>query len=343
MRFPPVREPLFSCIEFYSPFRCVGWPAGACCPAVIYTRVIRPLLRVATVLGLVILVGLGLAWGVGRILIARAEPERLLGLPEDVAGRQLTVDGRLVHVIDAGAGPPVVLLHDAGGSTFDWEEHVVGRLTPDRRVVAVDLLGSGWSARDDALPADAATWATQVAATMDVLGIPRATIGGHGLGAAVAATLAARDPGRVERLVLVAPLVPVPVDALPLPLRLLQTPGLGEAMLGWLDHLPRGEESPAAVAHARAAFRVAGTRDALLRWLRHGLDFAGLDAALRGLAVPTTFVIGDGDALADAAAQRDYATRVHDALVVPVPGAGHWLLRERADVVAAALRAPPDA
>ncbi len=68
--------------------------------------------------------------------IRRAEPE----------DRFLRIGGQLVHVEMAGAGPPLVLVHGFGGSTYSWRR-VMPRLAESFRVVAVDLSGFGYTQR----------------------------------------------------------------------------------------------------------------------------------------------------------------------------------------------------
>lgn len=303
------------------------------------TRVLRLALRITAVVAAVLLLALGVAWATGRLLVARAETEPLVGLPEGVPGRQLTIDGRPVHLVDRGAGPPLLLVHGFAGSTFDWEEHALEPLAADHRVLALDLFGMGFSARDDTLPYGFDLWAEQLRQTLDALGVERATVAGHSLGGAVATLFAARHPERVGRLVLVAPLVPYRTETTFDFFTLLQTPGAGELTLGLLDHLPALEGfSPAYHARAAAAFRLRGTRDALLRYVRHGADVRALDAALHALATPTLFVLGTEDEHVPYVAQRHAAAAVDGALVRPLEGAGHWLLRDRPGDVVDAIR-----
>lgn len=54
-------------------------------------------------------------------------------------------DGAL-HYIDEGAGPPVVLVHGTPTWSFEWR-HVIAALAPSHRVLAMDHLGFGRSAR----------------------------------------------------------------------------------------------------------------------------------------------------------------------------------------------------
>ena len=114
------------------------------------------------------------------------------------------VDGIRVRYSRQGTGErTVVLLHGFGGDLDNWLFNVTP-LAAVADVVALDLPGHGQS--DIALPAPSVeALAGFGAAFLDALGIGRAHLVGHSLGAAVAAQLALDHPERVAGLVLVAP------------------------------------------------------------------------------------------------------------------------------------------
>ena len=105
---------------------------------------------------------------------------------------------------ETGRGEPLVLLHGIATDRHIWEL-VTPLLAARRRVIAVDLPGFGASA-----PAgeefDLERVAFSIARALKAQGIRRPfDLVGHSLGGGVALTLAARGPGAVRRLVLVAP------------------------------------------------------------------------------------------------------------------------------------------
>lgn len=303
----------------------------------IWRKIIRPLLPWLGRL-LVAAVGLlALAYAAGLVLIARGETEPGGVLPAGVPGRLLTAGGNLVHVVEAGDGPPVVLVHGFAGSTMDWEGPIMDGLARAHRVVALDLLGMGFSARGD-LEYGWDLWAVQVVAVMDALAIPRAAIVGHSLGGAIATLVAAEHGDRVEKLVLVAPLVPLERSERAWFFTLAEIPGVGELMLGTADHLPRLPGFDEAY-HARAdeIFRIRGTRAALLRYQRHGRDTPRLAAAYRRIETPTLVVHGTADEIVPYAALRRSATSIDGALVLPLDGVGHFVMRDEPARLLAAL------
>jgi pimeloyl-ACP methyl ester carboxylesterase len=116
--------------------------------------------------------------------------------------RRVTLpSGVTLEVTEAGGGPAVLFLH---GITDSWRsfELLLPLLPDDLRLVMPSQRGHGGSDKPrggytiDQLAADAA-------ALLDALGIERATVVGHSMGSQVAQTLAAAEPERVERLVLI--------------------------------------------------------------------------------------------------------------------------------------------
>jgi pimeloyl-ACP methyl ester carboxylesterase len=103
---------------------------------------------------------------------------------------------------DLGRGEPIVLIHGFAGS-LDWPRSA-DSLAVDHRVVVLDVRGFGQSDR----PADPARlgpeMAEDVARLLDHLGLRRAHVAGHSMGAALAAMLAQRHPERVATLTLIA-------------------------------------------------------------------------------------------------------------------------------------------
>lgn len=120
--------------------------------------------------------------------------ERLLsGL--SLEDEQITVAGVSTAVLTAGAGQPVVLLHGTGEFAAVWLR-VLPELARDHRVVVPDLPGHGASGPTD----DALEWLADLIGS--TCGQPPVVVG-HGLGGALAASLACRQPHRFAALVLV--------------------------------------------------------------------------------------------------------------------------------------------
>jgi len=115
------------------------------------------------------------------------------------------VDGVRVHYQEAGdpKAPALVLIHGFASSTLVWSKVFLKLAEAGYRVIALDMLGYGYSAKPRNGEYTIAGQAKLLMRLLDALGIPRAVIVGSSYGGAVAATCALDYPERVEKLVLV--------------------------------------------------------------------------------------------------------------------------------------------
>ncbi len=156
---------------------------------------------VLAVIVLLVLVGL---WLFTLFTAKRVEA----GLPPE--GRFVDVMGARLHVIEAGKGPAILLIHGLGGVARNFNYQILGELAKQYRVVAVDRPGSGYSSRHRRSSARLDVQADVMAGLIEVLGLERPLIVGHSLGGAVALATALRHPTEVSGLALVAPLTHLP-------------------------------------------------------------------------------------------------------------------------------------
>jgi pimeloyl-ACP methyl ester carboxylesterase len=129
--------------------------------------------------------------------------------PAPVGGvtiQRIPVNGTIVNVATAGAGPALLLLH---GWPHTWQvwSHVMAALAVDHRVIAPDLRGMGGSDRT-VEGHDAATLAADAAALLVALGEPSAGVVALDAGVPVAFLLAMSRPEMVDRLVVMEGLLP---------------------------------------------------------------------------------------------------------------------------------------
>lgn len=111
------------------------------------------------------------------------------------------VDDFDMHYVDAGSGPPLVLLHGLGGSGDDWEFQVP-HFAASWRVLAPDLRGFGRSGAGRRR-SSVTRFAADVLAFLDAVGVGNCCLVGHSMGGAVALQFALSHPGRVQRLAIV--------------------------------------------------------------------------------------------------------------------------------------------
>ncbi|GIG66757.1 alpha/beta fold hydrolase [Phytomonospora endophytica] len=116
----------------------------------------------------------------------------------------IPLDGGDVHVRQDGPpeAPAVLLVHGSASSVHSWDP-LVPPLAEFHRVIRLDLLGHGRSAKpadgDYSIPAQA----LRAAAVLDRLGVERAVVVGHSTGGLVATALAENRPALVRALALV--------------------------------------------------------------------------------------------------------------------------------------------
>jgi pimeloyl-ACP methyl ester carboxylesterase len=136
------------------------------------------------------------------------------GRPIERLSRDVTARGVRMRVVEAGdeSSPAVVLVHDFLVSHLEYDD-VIDELAERFHVIAPDLPGFGESEKPS--PARYAygieSGAEAIADLIAAFGVGRAHVIGHGMGAAIALTLAADHPELVQRLVLEGALCyPVP-------------------------------------------------------------------------------------------------------------------------------------
>ncbi len=103
-----------------------------------------------------------------------------------------------------GAGEPIVLVHDAFASSRVWQD-LLPCLPKGHRVLVLDLLGHGRSDPPRGADMTVAGHAARLSQLLDIMGVPVASLVGHGMGAAIATCVARHVPERVARLALVNP------------------------------------------------------------------------------------------------------------------------------------------
>lgn len=119
--------------------------------------------------------------------------------------RFVEVDGIRVHYQEAGekTNPALVLIHGFASSTLVWSKVFLRLAQAGFRVIAVDLLGFGYSGKPRNGEYTIAGQAALLMRLLERLGIKRAILVGSSYGGAVAATCALDHSQRVEKLVLI--------------------------------------------------------------------------------------------------------------------------------------------
>ncbi len=116
--------------------------------------------------------------------------------------RRVATSGAVIHLVEGGSGPPLLLLHGYPQTHAMWHA-VAPRLARRFRVVCADLRGYGDSSKPEG-GADHAAYskramARDMAEVMTALGHETFAVAGHDRGARVTHRLARDFPGRVRR------------------------------------------------------------------------------------------------------------------------------------------------
>lgn len=110
-----------------------------------------------------------------------------------------------LHFRDAGAGPPIVILHGGWGYDIYPFERQIEVLASTHRIVAPDRTGYGRSGRLERQETDFhRRAASETFAVIDALGLERPVVWGHSDGAVIALLMALAAPDRLGGLIVEA-------------------------------------------------------------------------------------------------------------------------------------------
>jgi pimeloyl-ACP methyl ester carboxylesterase len=118
-----------------------------------------------------------------------------------IVDRSLIIDGIKVHLIEAGSGTRLMLVHGLGGSLM-WQR-VIEPLSEQFHLISIDLPGFGES---DCPPIVYSTeqYCNFLLHVLDALGMRKVIMVGTSYGGQIAANFASRFVDRVEKLVLIS-------------------------------------------------------------------------------------------------------------------------------------------
>ncbi len=231
------------------------------------------------------------------------------------SGTVASEDAEIAY-LDAGAGPPIVLVHGfASTKEVNWlAPGWVDTLThAGRRAIALDNRGHGASTKFyDPAHYDSVRMAADVRALMDHLRLLRADVMGYSMGARIAAYLALAHPERVRGLILGG-----------LGMRLVEGVGLPEKIAEALE-APSVKDVSDPQAYAFRAFAEQTKSDlralaACIRGSRQTLA----RAEVARIAAPTLVAVGTKDPIAGSA--HELAALIPDARALDIPGRDHML------------------
>jgi 3-oxoadipate enol-lactonase len=256
--------------------------------------------------------------------------------------QRVTVNGVTLAVEVRGEGPAILFIHGYPHDRSLWA-HQVENLEHCRRI-APDLRGMGQSDAPD-LGYSMATYAADLAALLDALGVDEVVLCGLSMGGYIAFEFLRRWRPRVRGLVLMdtraeadSAEVRRARDTTAATARDGGAGAVAESLLPGMVSPETRTKSPEVLERVRAmmaATPVAGMVGALAA-MRDRPDSTPLLAALSGL--PTLVMVGENDSLTPPERSRAIAQAIPGARLVIVPGAGHVPPIERPVQVTDALR-----
>ena len=113
-----------------------------------------------------------------------------------------TIDGLRIHHLEAGAGPPLLLIHGASGGAANWYR-VLPTLSERRQTFAIDLPGFGLSETLEPASPVGQQVARLLLRWLDAQHIDRLAVAGTSFGGLVALRLAQLVPERVDALAVI--------------------------------------------------------------------------------------------------------------------------------------------
>lgn len=257
----------------------------------------------------------------------------------------ITVAGQTVYAHTGGrpfdsALPAIVLIHGAGMDHTVWNQQTRYLAHHGASVLAVDLPGHGRSGGEPLTGIAAmADWIVQL---LDAVGLSRAALVGHSMGALVAVDAAVRHGDRVRALGMIGV-----AEAMPVHPDLLASAKAGEAeaielVIGWshgrLGHVG-GNAAPG------MALMTGGRQ--LMQTIRPGVlgtDMAACDSygsvvpAASQVKVPTLLLLGAEDRMTPARSGRKLSEHIPDNHLIIVPNIGHMVMTEAPDATIDALK-----
>jgi pimeloyl-ACP methyl ester carboxylesterase len=285
-----------------------------------------------------IVVGLALLLAVNTLIVDAETKEARVTVD---GGQILSLPGGEVQVTDtvdpaSGRGAPIVLIH-CFGCSLHWWDRMVPLLSPEHRVIRIDLLGHGGSAKPKtgySIPDQGRL----VAAALDRLGVQGAVVVGHSLGGTVAVSLAEQASQLVDRVVLIDQAPDQSYGSLDFLTTLATTPVIGEAL--WrvrVDSLiekgyeqafapgfdiSSGFDNPNQVVDDNRAMTYTSFSDSPDAEESYS-DDVPLDARMRAVSVPLMVIFGPEDQIYDAAPALAAYDDVPGARTEMIDGAGH--------------------
>jgi len=239
---------------------------------------------------------------------------------------------------------PVVLIHGTGGA-INWWDDLIPLLEPNHRVVAIDMLGFGGSAKPNS-GYSIENQASLIAQALTGIGVGKAVIVGHSLGSKVATSLTEQSPALVAGITVLDMAPDSSYGGLSGAANAAQLPLVGPAL--WRispDFMVRRNVAQAFAPGYDAPDKFvddvrqltypsySSTYDESTKYT----DAQPLDERLESVGVPLLVIFGEEDQLYPARESISAYAAIPGVQTLLIPGVGHSPQVEAPDKTAAAI------
>jgi pimeloyl-ACP methyl ester carboxylesterase len=264
--------------------------------------------------------------------------EHVPAADEQAAGEKVRM-----HYLEAGVGEPLILVHTIAQSIYTWR-NAFNRLSEYYRVIAIDLLGHGYSDRPETFGYTIEEHAESLRLFMDAIGIKSAHFMGFSMGCAYISQLAVSAPERIGRIIFLAPGGISP--EMPLPIRMIDSTVFGpiaamlygmrtvESVLSECFFDLTCLTSDVTTEYYRTISDPAGRR--AIRHSLHYFDDTAINTRLREMEQDILILQGGEDKWRSQTQAEFYHAAYKNACFAVVRNAGHLLHEEKPDKLLAA-------
>lgn len=253
--------------------------------------------------------------------------------------RFISVNEKNIHLIEAGSGAPVILIHGGQAWAYAWRHQVAPLVAAGFRVIAPDLPGCGYSDLPSRFDYSIEGLSVFLERLLDTLGIKQAVFAASSAGGLPVLDFAIRHSERVAALIL-ASTCGVPHKE-PLLWRLIRWPVVGELMKLFLTHdLVRSNlqqmvfDGRQITDDVTAAYyqplRRFGAWAAQLRLERNWRP-VWVEQHIDTISARTLVVWGENDPVHLGGMAYEFGRRVKNARAVFLPACGHLPHEEKPD------------
>ncbi|MEZ6123564.1 MAG: alpha/beta fold hydrolase [Planctomycetaceae bacterium] len=270
------------------------------------------------------------------------------------ASHWIEVNGQILHYVDEGQGPILLMVHGNPTWSFAWRQ-LIRDLSPNYRVIAVDHLGCGFSARPQADVYSLNQHIERLKGLVECLDLRDVTLFAHDWGGAIGMGTAGRLPDRFRRFVLMntaafrSQQIPLRIAVCRIPL--LGTLGMQGLNLFSLAALKMAAEKPLSEAARRglvAPYDCWKNRRAVREFV-HDIPLRSSHRSYQVLkqvedgleqfrSAPMLLVWGMKDWCFTPAFYEEFCRRFPHAVRHPIASAGHYVFEDAHDELLSASR-----